>query len=65
MISRLSSLSLSSKNFNVAHNSKSIKVINSKLGILADHDKAQLQDKGNNSESYFFGTSCGALVFFG
>ena len=34
------------QNFNVAHYSKSIIGINTKLGILADHDKMQLQDKG-------------------
>ena len=39
------------KNFNVAHYSKSIKGINTKLGILAHHDKLKLQDKGHNSES--------------
>ena len=26
--------------------------MNTKLGILAHHDKVQLQDKGHNSESY-------------
>ena len=31
---------------------KSIKGINTKLGILADHDKVQLQGKEHNSESY-------------
>ena len=66
------------KNFNVAHYSKSIKGINTKLGILTQQDKVQLQDKGHNSESYIFelcpfklkflsrktsvGTACGALV---
>ena len=39
-------------NFNVAHCSKSIKGINTKLGIHAHHDKGQMQDKGHNSESY-------------
>ena len=34
---------------------KSIEGINTKLGILAQHGKAQLQDKGNNYESYSFG----------
>jgi hypothetical protein len=29
-------------------------VTKKKLGILAIHDKVQLLDKGNNSESYFF-----------
>ena len=42
----------SCKNFNVAHYSKSIKGINTKLGILAHHEKMQLQDKGHNSENY-------------
>ena len=37
------------KNFNVAQYSKSIKGINTKLGILGHHDKMQLQDKGHNS----------------
>ena len=41
--------SLSCKNFTLAHYSKNIKGINTKLGILAHHDKAQLQDKGHNS----------------
>ena len=50
-----SSTSLSSKNFNIAHYSKSIEDINTKLGILTHHDKVQLQDKGHNSESYIFG----------
>ena len=45
-------MSLSFKNFNVAHYSKSIKGINTKLGILAHHDKMQLLGKGHNSESY-------------
>ena len=36
----------SCKNLNVAHYSKSIKGINTKLGILAHCDKMQLQDKG-------------------
>ena len=36
-------LSASCKNFNVVHYSKSIKGINTKLGIHAHHDKAQLQ----------------------
>ena len=50
------SWSLSSyKNLNAAHYSKSIKGINTKLGILAHHDKVQLQDKEHNSESYSFG----------
>ena len=38
------SSSSSCKNFNVAHFSKSIKGINPRLGILAYHDKMQLQD---------------------
>ena len=43
--------SLSSKNFNVAHYSKSIKGNDTKHGILALHDKVQLQGKGYNSEA--------------
>ena len=43
------------QNFNVVHYSKSIEGINTKLGILAQHDKRQLQDKEINSESYNFG----------
>ena len=39
-------MSLSCSDFNVAHYSKTIKSINTKLGILADHDKVQLKDKG-------------------
>ena len=39
-------------NFNVAHYSKGIKDINTKLGILAHLEKVQLQDKGHNPESY-------------
>ena len=34
---------------------RNMKDINTKLGILAHHDKAQLQDKGHNYESYIFG----------
>ena len=49
------SLSLLFENFNVAHYSKSIKVIIIKLGILTHDDKVQLQDKEHNSESYIFG----------
>ena len=45
-------LSSSCKNFNVAHYSKSIKGINTKLGMVAHHDKMQLEEKGHNSESY-------------
>ena len=45
----------SCNNFNVAHYSKSTIGINTKLGILAHHDKVQLQDKGHNSESCSFG----------
>ena len=45
-------LLLSYKNYNVAHYSKNIKGINTKL---AHHDKVHLQDKGHNSESYSFG----------
>ena len=48
-------LQLSCKNFNVAHYSKSIKGIITKLGILDHHDKMQLQDKGNNSDFCSFG----------
>ena len=47
-------LSLSCKNFNVAHYSKSIKGIITKLGILAHHDKMQLQDMGHKSENFNF-----------
>ena len=54
VITRLSPLS-SCKNFNVAHYSKSIKGINTKLVILAHYDKLLLQDKGHNSECYSFG----------
>ena len=39
----------------VAHYSSCIKGIITKLGIVAHHDKINLQDKGNNSESYRFG----------
>ena len=52
----------------VLHDSKSIKGINAKVGILAHHDKMQLKDgilahhdkmqlkdKGHNSESHSFG----------
>ena len=46
---------LSCKNFNVAHYSKSIKGINTKLGTLAHHDNMQLQDKGHNTEFFSFG----------
>ena len=50
VIVRLSSLLLAScKNFKVAHYSESIKDINTKLGILAHHDKVQLQDKRHYS----------------
>ena len=55
-VSKKKSLS-SCKNFNVAHYLKSITDINSKLGILAHHDKMQLQDKGHNSECCIFGVS--------
>ena len=40
---------LSSKNFNVAHYSKNITAINTKLGILIHHGKMQLQGKRHNS----------------
>ena len=43
------SSSVSCKNFNVAHYSKSLKGINTKHGILAHQDKMQLKDKGHNS----------------
>ena len=46
--------SLLCKNLNVAHYSKGIKGINTKLSILAHHDKFQMKDKGHNSESYIF-----------
>ena len=47
MIARLLSLLLlSCKHFNVAHYSKSGLGINIKLGILALHDKMQLQKRG-------------------
>ena len=36
---------------NVTHYSKSINGIYTKVGILAHHDRVQLQDKGLNSES--------------
>ena len=42
------------KTFNVVHYSKSIIGINTKLGILADHDKVQLQGKGHNSKIIAF-----------
>ena len=54
VIVRSTSSSFSCKNFNVTDCSKSIKVINTKLWILAHHDKVQLQDKEHNSESYSF-----------
>ena len=56
VIARLWSL-LSCNNLNVAHYSKSIKVINTKLGvlgILAYQDKVQLHDMGHNPENYMF-----------
>ena len=40
---------------NVPHYSKTIKGINTKLGILAHHVKVQLPDKGDNSKRYSFG----------
>jgi hypothetical protein len=40
---------------NVAHYSNILKVIDMKLGILANHDKVQLLDKGYNSERNTFG----------
>ena len=58
--SLLSSLFSPCKNFNVAYYSKSIKGIDTKLGILAQHDK--LQDKGHNSKIYIFGVDCCAPV---
>ena len=54
VIARLS-LSSSCKIINVAPYLKSFKGINTKLRILAHHDKVQLQDKGRNSKSYSFG----------
>ena len=48
-------LSLSCKDFNVAHYSKSTEDIGTKLGMLAHHDNVQLQEKGHNSESCSFG----------
>ena len=48
-------LSVSCKNLNVAHYLKSVKGINTKLEILAHHDKVQLQDKEHNSKIYSFG----------
>ena len=42
------------KKFNRANYSKSIKDINTKLGIFVHHDKMKLQDMGHNSESYRF-----------
>ena len=42
------------KNINVARYSKSIKGINTKFGILAHHDKMQLQEQEHSSESYIF-----------
>ena len=50
----------SCKNFNVAHYSKGIEDINTKLGVLAHHDKMQRQDKGHNSE----GCSLGVMPLF-
>ena len=47
----------SCKNINVAHYSKSIEGINTKLGIPAHHDYVQLQDKGHNSDSCIFGVT--------
>ena len=52
MVARSSSFSC--KNFNIAQYSKSIKGINTKLGILANYDKVQLQGKWHNSKSYSF-----------
>ena len=34
---------------------KSIKGVNTELGILAHQDKMQLRDKGRNSDHYSFG----------
>ena len=50
------------KNFNVAHYSKNIEDIHTKLAILAHHDKMQLQDKGHNSESCSFGVMSHFLI---
>ena len=41
--------------FNVAYYSKSTKDINTKLGILAHHNKVHLRDKGHNLASYSYG----------
>ena len=41
--------------FNIGHYSKNIKDTITNLGILAHHDKMQLQDKEHNSEGYTFG----------
>ena len=43
------------KTFNVAHYSKCIKVINTRLGILSYQDKMQLQDKVHKSKIYSIG----------
>ena len=47
--------STSCKNFNVAHLSKSIIGINTKIGMLAHREKMQLQNMEHNSESYISG----------
>ena len=54
VITRSSLSAASCKNFNVAHYSKSIKDISTKLGIVAHHDNVQFQGKGHNCESYIF-----------
>ena len=52
VVARLSPLLMAlCNNFNVAYYSKNIKGINTKLGILACHDKVQLQNKGYNSKA--------------
>ena len=54
-LSSLLLLLLSCKNLNVTHYLKSIKDINTKLGMQAHNYRLQLQDKGHISESYNFG----------
>ena len=53
VIARSLLLSLLCKNFNVSHYSKSIKDINTKLGILVHHDEVQLQGKEHNYKAIF------------
>ena len=61
MIARSSSLWC--KIFNVAHYSKSIKCINTKLRILVHDNKMQLQDKGNNYKNIVL-ELCPFLTYF-